>query len=137
VAGLLRRLERLSTRRRPTVTWARDWTAEAGRAAAPGVLARRPDGVFCGNDRLAQGLLEACRESDQLPPLVVGFDNAPISQTLDLTTVAIPWRSIARAVRRTAELRLLRSGQDLEPAIRLSMVPQPVIRSQGMARPTA
>lgn len=50
-----------------------------------------PDGVFCANDRLAARLKQAYAQTRQKMPVLIGFDNAPISAEERLTTIAIPW----------------------------------------------
>jgi DNA-binding LacI/PurR family transcriptional regulator len=48
----------------------------------------------------------AFRDADQPPPLIVGYDDAPIAQQLGLTTIALPWQEMAVAVVQRARLRL-------------------------------
>ncbi len=57
---------------------------------------RRCDALFCCSDRLAEAALAVFRARRQTPPPLVGFDNAPIAETLSLTTVGIPWAEVAR-----------------------------------------
>jgi LacI family transcriptional regulator len=57
-----------------------DWSQAWGRRAAQLVLERRAhiDGVFCGNDQIAAGLMEGLRAGGARVPddiAVVGFDN--------------------------------------------------------------
>ncbi|MGF1634162.1 MAG: substrate-binding domain-containing protein [Phycisphaerae bacterium] len=110
------------------------WFAEDGQHVARAVLARRPDGVFCCNDRLAQGLAQACVAAGRPPPPLTGFDDAPVARAIGLTTVAIPWRELAEAVRSAAKLRLGPAGTATQPppATRLLLAPRPVIRSLGL-----
>lgn len=85
---------------------AANWFFEAGLAAADRVLARRPDGIFCCNDRLAEGLLAHCRNNHLPRPSVIGFDDAPIARWLDLTTIAIPWRDFISSAAAIIQNRL-------------------------------
>ena len=106
---------------------AEDWFTPAGEAAAAKLLARKIDGVFCCNDRLAEGFLRACRKHHgrDLPPPVVGFDDAPVAERFGLTTVAIPWDALANAVTRLARQRL--NGSD-DPATHLVLFPTVIPR---------
>ena len=69
----------------------RGWFVENGLQVADRVLESGRDGVFCCNDRLAEAILQRCRERDLPRPRLVGFDDAPIAQVLELTTLAMPW----------------------------------------------
>ncbi len=90
------------------------WYVEHGRAAAAKVLEEAVAGVFCCNDRLAQGLLAEFEARGAAPvPSVVGFDNAPIAEALHLTTIAIPWEQFAQE---TLALVRNRLGGDSSPA---------------------
>jgi DNA-binding LacI/PurR family transcriptional regulator len=71
-----------------------DFSQESGAEAMRTLLARRPDvdGVFCANDLMAAGALEALREAGRAVPeqvSVVGFEDAPIARSVHppLTTV--------------------------------------------------
>ncbi|MEO1237952.1 MAG: substrate-binding domain-containing protein, partial [Planctomycetota bacterium] len=88
--------------------------------------------VFAGNDRLAEGLVSYCRKRGRRVPALVGFDDAPIAESLGLTTIAIPWEEIARGVERVVAERL-RGSQ--AAAVRQTFVPQPVLRSLGLGVP--
>ncbi len=59
--------------------WSEAWGRDAVARLFDGVPpARRPDGLFCGNDQIARGTLEALRERGIAVPrdvAVVGFDN--------------------------------------------------------------
>lgn len=57
-----------------------DWSEEWGREAVATLWSgdKPPDGLFCGNDQIARGAIEALRERGLLVPedaAVVGFDN--------------------------------------------------------------
>ncbi len=58
-----------------------DWSEEWGHSAIDEVFARkgpRPDAIFCGNDEIARGVIEALRDIGVRVPedvAVVGFDN--------------------------------------------------------------
>lgn len=73
------------------VVSAETWFAEEAESVAIRVARRQFDGVFCCNDRLAEALVNACDGQKVRRPAIVGFDDAPISEQLDLTTVGIPW----------------------------------------------
>lgn len=67
------------------------WFREDGLGVAGKAIRWGRDGVFCCNDRLAEAVVSYCRAYQIICPLLIGFDNAPVSETLNLTTVAIPW----------------------------------------------
>ena len=51
------------------------------------------DCYFADNDLIAAGVVKALREAGKRVPedvAVVGFDNIPLSQILDLTTINVP-----------------------------------------------
>jgi LacI family transcriptional regulator len=57
-------------------SWSERWGHEA--VAALWERAERPDGIFCGNDQIARGVIDALRERQVHVPAdvsVVGFDN--------------------------------------------------------------
>jgi len=79
------------------VRYAEAYTLAAGRAAAADLLAREPDvtGLFCANDLMALGAVEAARELALDVPRdlsVVGFDDIFVSALVSppLTTVRQP-----------------------------------------------
>jgi LacI family transcriptional regulator len=62
------------------------WTEEWGRQAAAVLAAEIPDldGVFCGNDQVARGVIDGLRESGRRVPedvAIVGFDNWDVMVT--------------------------------------------------------
>lgn len=74
---------------------AQSWFREAGESVFAKIQALEPKGVFCANDRLAEGFLRAAAKANWRPPPTVGFDNAPVARRLGLSTVAIPWKELA------------------------------------------
>ncbi|MDL2409473.1 LacI family DNA-binding transcriptional regulator [Rhizobium calliandrae] len=58
-----------------------DWSEEWGHEAIEQIVSRRekiPDAIFCGNDEIARGVIDALRDKDIAVPgdvAVVGFDN--------------------------------------------------------------
>lgn len=114
------------------VVRARTWYEPDAEAVAPRVLQSRPDAVFCCNDRLAQGLLHVVRERGADPPVVAGFDDAPIAGAMGLTTVAIPWASLAAGVARIAADRL---GGDGGPSTHLVYYPELIARREQPLTP--
>jgi DNA-binding transcriptional regulator YhcF (GntR family) len=84
------------------------------------------DALFCCSDRLAEATL-TCYQKLRIPaPVVIGFDNAPVAETLGLSTIGIPWEEVARAA--TAVIKKRLDGRtDHASAIVLPLVP--VIRN--------
>ena len=112
------------------IVYADGWYFEHGVAVARRVLRNRPDGVFCANDRLAQAIVHEARKSDlPLPPLV-GFDDAPIAEKLNISSIGFPRDEIANAA---AQLIKRRMQGDDSLAFRQIFTPRPVIR-RGPAR---
>lgn len=70
------------------------WFYSDARTLARAVVRAGPDGVFCGNDRLAEAVTRYCTASRVPKPSVVGFDDAPIASWLHLSTIAIPWEEL-------------------------------------------
>jgi len=102
------------------------WFVEHGRNAALAVLEDKVTGVFCCNDRLAQGLLAEFEARGIKPvPNVVGFDNAPIAEALHLTTIAIPWEQFAQETLALVHNRL---RGDSSPARQIILSLRPHIR---------
>lgn len=110
---------------RAAVTWSAFWFYEDGRSAAADVMAGRPAAVFCGNDRLAEGLIDHCREAGGRAPFLMGFDDAPVAERLDFSTVAVPWREIAEGAVAVVKKRL---RGDTGAAARQVFSPRPVVR---------
>lgn len=108
-----------------TVVAAGSWFAEEAGSAARRVARGNYDAVFCCNDRLAAALLQACTELGAAPPALVGFDDAPVSESLDLTTIAMPWEQIGLGMVDVARGRL---GGDLSSAAQRIYSPHPVMR---------
>jgi hypothetical protein len=107
------------------VIGAGSWYAEEAAASARRVAGGAHEAVFCCNDRLAAALLTACAELHRPRPAVVGFDDAPVSEALDLTTIAFPWERVAAGVLELARARL---AGDTTPATQRIFAPHPVMR---------
>lgn len=101
------------------------WYSEDGEAAAARVLAGRPEGVFCCNDRLAEGLLAECSRRGGTVPAIIGFDNAPIAEALHLSTIAISWEQF---VSEAVMLIRHRLKGDPSPARQIILSLRPQIR---------
>jgi hypothetical protein len=109
---------------RARVVRAGSWFEEQARRAAPATLVF--DGVFAANDRLAAAVLEAARAAGRTPPDLVGFDDAPVAEELNFTTIAIPWQDVAAAA---ADVARRRMEGDVRTAAGLLFAPRPVVRS--------
>ena len=100
-----------------------DFSIESGIKAADRLLARRkrPTAIFCFNDEMAIGVIEAARRHGLRVPhdlSVVGFDDIRFARHIDppLTTIAQPMREIgARTVRLLLEI-LSGAGGGAAPA---------------------
>jgi len=86
------------------VVWADGWYLEDGLQLAGQVATAAA--VFCGNDRLAEAVVQHCRGHGKALPWLIGFDDAPVAAELGISTVAIPWEEMARAAVQIAVRRL-------------------------------
>jgi DNA-binding transcriptional regulator YhcF (GntR family) len=84
------------------------------------------DAVFCCSDRLAQATLICYQKLKISTPIIIGFDNAPVAETLSLSTIGIPWEEVARAAAAVIKKRL--DGQT-DHASAIVLPPIPVIRN--------
>ncbi|MBC7809110.1 MAG: substrate-binding domain-containing protein, partial [Akkermansiaceae bacterium] len=110
------------------VVCAGGWYTEDGIRVAPDALFHGPRGIFCANDRLAEGVLIACERSHFPRPRLVGFDDAPVATTRELTTLAIPWSELAADA---TEIIRRRISGDVSAARRRIVTPRPVLRRLG------
>ena len=108
------------------VTFANTWFYEDGIHAVEPILEGKPDVVFCANDRLAQALLDTVEKRILPLPKVIGFDDAPIAEQFNLTTIAMPWQEIADNVVEVVQKRM---GGDTSTASYRLLAPRPVMRA--------
>jgi len=115
----------LSREPRARIVAAGGWYVEDAMRIAPLVAAAQPDGVFCVNDRLAEALLTHYRANGTPPPAIVGHDNAPVAESLHLTTIETPWDEMTDAAMSIIRARLAgHSG----PARHILLAQRPVYR---------
>ena len=102
-------------------TWSESW----GHGAVARIWngeGEKPDGIFCGNDQIARGVIDALRERGIRVPddvSVVGFDNWEIvaAQTRPpLTTVDMELKELGRQAGLT--VLALAEGRTVEPGVR-------------------
>ena len=106
-----------------------EWGLAAGRSLLDGD--KLPDGIVCGNDLIAAGVLRQLTLAGVRVPddvLVTGFDDVPAAAlvTPSLTTVRQPLEAIVREA-----LRLLSEGLDRSrrPFQRVAISPELVVRA--------
>ena len=121
----MRRVAGFTSMLKAQVISAGGWFFENGFRTAAAVLKRKPAGVFCCNDRLAEGLLAYCGTRKITAPQVVGFDDAPVAERLNLTTIAIPWEELISGSLAVIKKRL--SG-DASTSSQQVFMPRPVVR---------
>jgi hypothetical protein len=107
------------------VIHANGWYLQNGLDVGDRALAEEPDGIFCCNDRLAQGLTSIAARGRHWLPDVIGFDDAPVAETLGLTTIAVPWRELTASASAVTRRRL---AGDAGAASHQVVMPRPVIR---------
>lgn len=101
-------------------TWSESWGHEA--VAQLWSQAETPDAIFCGNDQIARGVVDALRERGVRVPAevsVVGFDNWEIvaGQTRPpLTSVDMNLKALGREAGRL--VLELAEGKPVEPGVR-------------------
>jgi DNA-binding transcriptional regulator YhcF (GntR family) len=113
----------LSVCKRARVVQAGGWFWEDGVRAAPKVLDY--DGVFAANDRLASAVLATAEARGTAVPCLIGFDDAPVAERMNLSTIAIPWEEIASTAAEVAQRRL---QGDMRTAAGIIFSPRPVSR---------
>ncbi|MEM9797177.1 MAG: LacI family DNA-binding transcriptional regulator [Pseudomonadota bacterium] len=87
------------------------YSIRLAQAAFPDMLAHRPDAIICGNDVIAYGVLFAAQQAGIDVPddiAVTGFDDLPMSEGLNLTTIAVP----AAEMGRRAANELIRAAEE-------------------------
>jgi hypothetical protein len=108
-----------------TVVQSPTWYLEGGMKVARDAIRAGRSGIFCCNDRLAEAILLYCRESEITCPPLVGFDDAPVAEDLNLTTIAIPWGELVNGAADVIKRRL---ADDTSTASRQIFAPRPVVR---------
>jgi DNA-binding LacI/PurR family transcriptional regulator len=107
------------------VVYAKGWYFEDGLPLAKRVLRKQPDGLFCANDRLAEAFLHVAQANALPIPLLIGFDDAPIAEKLNFSSIGFPREEIATAAALLIKRRM--QGDD-SLAFRQVFTPRPVIR---------
>jgi DNA-binding transcriptional regulator YhcF (GntR family) len=110
------------------------WFFDQGRRVAAQAVKQGKSGIFCVNDQLAAGVLAWCAEQEVRCPPIVGFDDAPIAERLNLTTISLPWTEMIDGVVRTAKRRL---AGDRGTSSHQLFQPRPVVRGFGSNDPAS
>ena len=119
--GFIDRLHELGIPRQDISQFPGDYHYESGHAAGMALLdiairEQRPDVVFCINDAMALGVLDAARFALMLQVphdvSVVGFDNIPYGQrpAYMLTTISQPFKALAESAASETRARLDQDG---------------------------
>jgi len=109
------------------ILFACGWFRDHGREIAPDVFRKKPKGIFCCNDRLAEGLIQYGRDKGESLPAILGFDDAPVAETLGFNTIAIPWEEM---VENAVQLIRKRLDGDRQISSQRILTPRPVIRTR-------
>lgn len=116
-----------------------DFSEESGRRAAAELIAGdRPDAIFCANDMMAIGCLEALRDAKIAVPdeiALAGFDDIPIARYVSppLTTAAVPIAEIGRQALQCCIDRI--AGRECPP--RRTFTPDIVVRASTVRTPAS
>jgi LacI family transcriptional regulator len=120
-AGFLERLDELGVNVPDMMAPMTEFSHAAGYAAGTALLRSkaRPTAIFCVNDLLAFGVLDAARERKLSVPgdlWVVGYDDVGMAswKAFDLTTVRQPTDQMARVVVEMLLRRIKEPGQPVE-----------------------
>jgi LacI family transcriptional regulator, galactose operon repressor len=136
VEGYRRALAESGRRYDPRLLATGDWTRHGGRRAMHELMARpgrRPDGVFCANDLMAIGAMDAAKELGLSIPddvALVGFDDVDAASIVSpaLTTVRNPAYKTGEAA---GNLLLSRMLGEYTGEGRTVVVPCPLVRRQS------
>lgn len=80
---------------------------EAGQRFLPMVSRGEIDGIFAGSDLMASGLVDALNEATEPVSVpIVSFDDSPLAEQLDLTSITNPTKDLAREATKLLEARL-------------------------------
>ncbi|HEX4149160.1 MAG TPA: substrate-binding domain-containing protein, partial [Pirellulales bacterium] len=102
-----------------------NWFYEGGYEVAGQAVSQALSGLFCCNDQIARAVLDYCRQHELDPPPLVGFDDAPVAEALNLTTIAIPWEELVDGVVRVVKRRL---AGDRATSSHQVFNPRPILR---------
>ncbi|MGI9418146.1 MAG: substrate-binding domain-containing protein, partial [Geminicoccaceae bacterium] len=109
-----------------------DSTYDGGRRAASALFSKAcpPDAVFCFNDMVAMGAMQAAREFRLRIPedvAIIGFDNLPMAawHVFDLTTIACDPDALARLT--VEKIRVATEGGQHQPGT-FHVQPELVVR---------
>ena len=110
-------------------------TAEAGRKAALELIDKHPEltALFCFNDMVAIGALQACRESRRRVPedmAIVGYDDVPMALwvTPPLTTLRAPCEDMGRLATLQLIKRMRNCAEGCESVV---LTPQLIVRASA------
>ena len=118
--------------------WSEAWGHEAVGTTVRRQTGEKPDAVFCGNDQIARGVIDALRERGLGVPDdvgVIGFDNWEIVAEADAPAADLGRHEpgSARAARPGLTLLSLVGGQPAEPGSR--KLPCRLVVRQSCGRP--
>jgi DNA-binding transcriptional regulator YhcF (GntR family) len=108
-----------------SVVRAGSWFFDHGYRVAERALKAGKGGLFCVNDQLAAGVIAWADEHGKPRPPIVGFDDAPIAERLNLTTISLPWDEMLEGVVRAAKRRL---AGDRSATSHQMFHPRPIVR---------
>jgi DNA-binding transcriptional regulator YhcF (GntR family) len=107
------------------VVYAGSWFGQAGYAQGKEICRSPLRGVFCCNDLLASGLIRFFSEREFPCPPIIGFDNDPIAEDLELATLEIPEQKMVEEAIQVIRQRL---RGDKTAGTRQLFICRPIIR---------
>jgi len=116
LTGLKRALDEAGRLEQLTVVESVDATIDGARTAASRIGAE-VTAVFASHDQLAAGVLAGLREQGREAPhdiALAGFDDGPLAQALELTTVRQPFEESGRVATRLLLSHAEKPGQSLQ-----------------------
>lgn len=141
LAGYERALAEAGLAPDPDLIFAGNYSRTSGRRAANGIIARldKLDAVFCANDRMAVGLMQALREHGIRVPddlAIVGCDDSDAAAMVDppLTSVRVPFGEMGRMAAERL-LERLPQWQGAESVFRETLDTELVVRKSSAPRP--
>ncbi|WP_072343264.1 LacI family DNA-binding transcriptional regulator [Actinomyces urinae] len=98
---------------------------DAGQKLLPAIVAGEIDGIFVGSDLMASGVLDALKETKTTFSLpIIAFDNSPLAEQLNLTSITNPTEQLAREATNLLEAQLSRTWDGNPVVLPVALIPR-------------